>query len=278
VFQDLDATLAMMLNDGSAPTELRNADVSFETPERAYAPAQATVNLFLHRVQEDLQLRDPVPITELQGVRFVRRLPPARVTCTYMVTAWSHQTGAAKVAEEHRLLGQALIWLKRFPAIPPQYVLGDLAGQPFPLPTLVAQQDGVDRSAEFWTALGISPRPSFSLQVTIAMDLGEQVEGPLVTTRITRFSIEEGAAPEAQAQVGGRVFDLAGAGIADALVQVVDAGLQTRTDTAGRYTFPRVPPGTRTVRVAAVGFQLKEQSVVVPSPPEGYEISLTPAP
>ena len=99
-----------------------------------------------------------------------------------------------------------------------------------------------------------------------------------MTTRITRFSVEEGATGEAQTQIAGRVLDPSEAGIPDAFVQVVDAGLQTRTDEAGRYTFPRVPVGTRTVRVAAVGFQLKSQSVVVPSPPEGYAITLTPAP
>ena len=102
---------------------------------------------------------------------------PVRLACTYMVTAGLHQTGGAKVAEEHRPPSQALIWLKRFPTIPPDYLLGGLASQPFPPPTLVAQLDGVDRTAEFWSALGISPRPSFSLQATIAMDLGEEVEG-----------------------------------------------------------------------------------------------------
>ena len=275
---DLDDTLKKILDDPAAPAALRGADVSFQTPERGYVPSQPTVNLFLHEIKENLQLRDPVPITKSQGARFVRSLPPVRVACTYMVTAWSHLTGAAKVAEEHRLLSQALVWLKRFPTVPSEYLLGDLVGQPFPPPTLVAQLDGVDRSAEFWTALGISPRPSFSLQVTIAMDIEAAVEGPLVTTRITRFSAAEGAAPEAQTQIAGRVLDPAGVGIADALVEVLDAGLQTRTDEDGRYTFPRVPIGPRTVRTAAVGFQVKSQSVVVPSPPQGYEITLTPAP
>jgi hypothetical protein len=48
---------------------------------------------------------------------------------------------------------------------------------------MVAQMDGDRRSGEFWSALGIAPRPSFSLVVTIALDLAAAVEaGPPVKT------------------------------------------------------------------------------------------------
>ena len=278
MLDDLDTTLTRLLGDPAAPVTLRAADISFETPQQGYAPGDLTVNLFLYEVKENRELRDPVPITRSEGTRFVRRLPPVRLACTYLVTTWSHQTGGAKVAEEHRLLSRSLIWLKRFPSIPAQYLGGDLAGQSFPPPTLVAQMDATDRAAEFWTALGIPPRPSFNLQVTIAIDLGEETEGPLVTTRMTTFSVDEGATTEAQTQIAGWVLDPTGHGIAEALVEVVDAGLRTRTDQVGQYTFPRVPVGTRSVRVAAVGFELAEVSLVVPSPPEQYVLTVTPTP
>ena len=50
MFHDLDSTLTAILDDGTAPTELHDADVSFETPDRNFAPAQPTENLFLFEV------------------------------------------------------------------------------------------------------------------------------------------------------------------------------------------------------------------------------------
>ena len=47
-----------MLDDAAAPADLRAADVSFDTPDKDFKPAQATVNLFLHEVIENRALRD----------------------------------------------------------------------------------------------------------------------------------------------------------------------------------------------------------------------------
>jgi hypothetical protein len=179
MIRDLDDTLRVILDDPLGPTELLNADVSFETPDKNFAPAQATVNLFLYEVKENRELRDPVPITEIVGNTFIKRTPPLRVDCTYIVTTWSNQVGAARVAEEHRLLSQALLWLSRFPIIPAGFLQGSLVNPPFPHPTMVAQMDGNKNMGEFWSALGSPPRPAFYLVVTIAMDLGVQMpEGP----------------------------------------------------------------------------------------------------
>lgn len=171
MFQDLDATLTRVLDDGAMATasvvppltELLNAEVSFITPDRTFQPGltQATVNLFLYDVKENRELRDQVPIVEKVGNSFVRRLPPVRVDCSYIVTAWSNGTAATQVVEEHRLLAQALLWLSRFPTIPSQYLQGGLTTQPFPLTTMVAQMDANKNAGEFWNALGIPPRPAF---------------------------------------------------------------------------------------------------------------------
>src|SRR3954462_3389469 len=85
MFQDLDSTLAQVVNDPTAPATLRNADVSFETPDRNFTPAPATVNLFLYEVRENRDLRDPTPVVEKVGTTFVRRPPPVRLDCSYIV-------------------------------------------------------------------------------------------------------------------------------------------------------------------------------------------------
>jgi hypothetical protein len=275
MFQDLDSTLLRLLGDPAAPTA--GADVSFVTPDKTFAPTQPTVNLFLYDVKENRDLRDPTPILQRVGQSYVRRPPPVRVDCSYIVTTWSNRSGAAKVEDEHRLLGQSLQWLSRFPTVPASYAQGSLVGQAYPPPTLVAQVDPNKNAGEFWDALAISPRPAFFLTVTVAMELGLAETGPLVTTHTTRAAPQDGVrAPDAAVQVGGRILDAGGAGVPDALVDVVDAGLRAVSDADGRYAFSRVPVGPRTLRVTAAGFRTAIVTVVIPGLPGDYEVTLTP--
>ncbi len=193
MFQDLDSTLRTLLDDGEAPASLRNADVSFETPDKNYRPAQATINLFLYEVKENRTLRDPEPVFTLRDGNYVREMPPLRVDCSYLVTAWSSQDAALKVAEEHLLLGQALAWLARFGTLPERFYQGQLAGQPYPPPTLVAQMEGKQNISEFWNALGIAPRPAFTLLITVALTLDvSEPEGPRVETTVLRITSPQG--------------------------------------------------------------------------------------
>ena len=59
MFHDLDATLKALLDDAAAPASVSGADKSFETPEKTYAPALPTLNLFLYDVAENRELATP---------------------------------------------------------------------------------------------------------------------------------------------------------------------------------------------------------------------------
>ncbi|HET7016254.1 MAG TPA: DUF4255 domain-containing protein [Streptosporangiaceae bacterium] len=191
MFDDLDLTLRALLDDQASPVELRQADVSFATPGRDYAPALPTVNLFLRDVHEDTELRDPVPVVQQQGDNFVLLPPPLRVACSYLLTTWADpsQPAASQVLDEHRLLGQALAWLSQFPVIPANYLQGSLAGQEVPPPLTVALHGaGIDSAAYWiWSALGANPRPSLDLSVTISMSIGSGTDLglPIETSQIT---------------------------------------------------------------------------------------------
>ena len=289
MFDELDATLALLLNDPAMPpslAELLNADVSFITPDKNFPPAltHSTVNLFLYEVKENRELRDPTPIFEQVGGAVIRRLPPLRVDCSYIVTSWSNSTDNVQVFEEHQLLAQALLWLSRFPSIPEKYLPADWRDpakpsyQPYPLQMFAAQVDPNKNAGEFWDALAVSPRPAFYLTVTLAMDLGLSEELALVTTRSTavRQGTSGPAGEETWVQVGGRVFKAPDQAVPNALIDIVDAGLRATSDADGRYSFIRVPPGSHMIRCVAAGFEPKTQPVVVPGPPENYEIILTP--
>lgn len=279
MFQDLDSTLQAILDDPAAPAQLLAADVSFETPEKGYAPGQPTVNLFLFDVHENRSVRDPVPIKSLNGSSFERRRPPLRVDCSYLVTSWSNDVGAIKVAAEHQLLGQALIWLSRFPTIPASFLQGGLTAQSFPPPSLVAQLDSQNVN-EFWSALGTSPRPTFTVIVTIEMELNVAVlDGPPVVTKEMRLEqLDLPATQEAWFQIAGTIREaLTNNPIANATTTLVELGRSVQTDAQGRFTFSEITGGGHTLRAEAAGFATLDTAITVPGAVlNAYDVDLTP--
>ncbi len=279
MFHDLDTTLTAILDDPTAPTELHDADVSFETPDKNFAPGQPTVNLFLFEVKENRARRDQVPHSEKVADLFVRRFPPLRVDCTYLVTTWSNQVGAIKVAEEHRLLGQALQWLSRFGTVPDDYLKGSLIDQPFAPLTLVARMDSKPNMGEFWSALGTPPRPCFTLLATIAMAFPlELPEGPPVVTKEIRIEIKDvPGTQEVVFEIAGTVRDAATlAPIANADVTLLELDRAVQTDGQGHFRFARLDPGPYTLRAAASGFITLDHAIVVPGMTlNSYDVSLS---
>jgi hypothetical protein len=273
VFDDMDASLAALLADGAAPQEVRSADVSFTVPDKDFTPAQATLDLFLHEVQENRGLRDVAPTFQpLPTGGWESERPPLRVDCTYLVTAWSPKTGALRAAEEHRLLGRALLWLGRFPVIPDQYARGALKTppQPFPLTTTVAQTREGQSMGEFWTALGIAPRPAFSLTVTIALQPYTETETfPVLTAIQLRTGLLD------EPELYGRVLDGQLAGVPGAAVTLVEASRTVTADALGEYRFTAVPFGSYTLAVTSAGHPDSSRQIEYQNAMQAHDVVLT---
>lgn len=281
MIHDLSSTLQALLDDpvlGTDFPELLAANVVFERPDMGFTPtAPASLDLFLFDVRENLELRSNEPIVERNGNQATVRKPPRRIDCSYLVTAWP--TGAPPLElKEHQLLGQALQVLAGHPTVPAGYLQGSLAGQEPPLPMVSPQLDGLKSPADFWTAMGNQLRASFTVTVTISVPVLPDVTGPIVTTKAAGFGRVDGPVEETLWQVGGRVVDGGGHGLAGAVVDVLDAGLRATADAEGRYSFVRVPAGARTLRAVAVGFEPLTRAVTVPGPPEEFELTLNPLP
>jgi hypothetical protein len=209
----------------------------------------------------------------------VRRRAPIRVDCCYLVTTWAKKP--PKVTTEHLLLAQALSWASRFATIPRDYLQGSLAavpvppGQPFPLPTMVAQVDGTKNFGEFWQALGIAPRAYFTLVVTIAMDLDRAFEDPIVTTLSTTYRPYHGT-PEERVVIGGLVRDKGGHPVRDAWVRLDPDGITQTTDAGGRYRFADVARGPgRTLRARAPGLGEASRPAEIPSSTPDYDLQFS---
>lgn len=251
MFDDLDASLAAVLADAAAPAEVRSADVTFTVPDKDFTPGQPTLDLFLHEVQENRDLRDDQPWAQhLPGGGWTSTRAPLRVNCTYLVTAWSPKAGGLRAAEEHRLLGRSLLWLSSFPVIPDSYLQGSLANpaQPFPLSTLVAQTREGQSMGEFWTALGIAPRPAFSLTVTVALQPFPDAD---TFPDVKAVQVRSGLLSDPA--LHGRVLDPALAAVGGASVQLVEASLSVTAGQDGGFSFAGVPFGTYTLAVQAAG-------------------------
>ena len=278
MFADLDRTLRKLLEDPLVAPPMAGVDISFRTPDKTFVVAEKTLDLFLYGVRENRVLRDPVPILELVGGGYVRRTPPLRVDCDYIVTAWSKLTGDDAAIEERTVLAEALMKLSRFPTIPPAYLQGLLIDPPFPVQMWVAQSDDSKSLGEFWSALGVSPRSSFHLMLTIAMELEASVpEGPPVVTRELRLDddLDPTTVGESVFAIGGVVRDAAGV-VAGAEV-TVDGARSARTDDEGRFLFSGLVAGGYTLRATAPGHVPRDKAVTVPAPViNAYDITFPP--
>ncbi|MEV6279183.1 Pvc16 family protein [Nocardia sp. NPDC051832] len=250
MFHDLDATLAGLLSSASAPAELRAAEISFRTPDKDFTPTPPTVNLFLHAISENRELRSSVPIMDRVDDHFLSGAPPTRVDCTYLITAWSSQSGDVKVAAEHKLLGATLLWLSTFRVIPDTALVGSLQNPPqrYPVPTALAMTPPDESLAHLWSALGTVPRPTFTLTVTIGMQAPDPLDP---VSRVETIDIE--GVSRTHPELTGRVFDAGLAAVTGASVSVLDENLDTTTDAAGRFRFRELAFGDYTLRVRVPG-------------------------
>jgi hypothetical protein len=271
MIDDLSKTLCAILTQKGLPAELASAQIVFDHPSEKFAPQQTTLNLFLYDIREDLELRSNEPRIERRNGDAITHLPPLRVACSYLVTAWP--VGGADLAlQEQRLLGQVLQVFGRLPKIPASFLQGALKGQTPPLPMVTALVDPQKNLSEFWTALGAQLRPSLTVTATFAMYLTPPETARIVTE--SEFEIGQRTAPDEEKTwpstretlvrigFGGRVIDAANKPVAAASVTIPELDVAVKTDPDGRYKFALKRPGTYKLRVQK-GERIQEEMAKV---------------
>lgn len=280
MISELDQSLENLLK-GEAPagTELAGATVSFGAPDQTWRGSGSSLELdvYLYQLLENRELRS--------NARSLRQAPgggvtvepfPARVECSYLLTAWNKSSGPTteeKERAEHRLLAQVLYVLLRNPTLPAAYLTPSLApAQELGLPVIAAQPDGPATGVDFWTGLGTYLRPSVSCKVTLTIDLDRSVTGP----EATFVSLHVGG--DERTLLGGVVRDASTPTetVAEAWIRVTETGETAVTDGAGRFVLERVTPGACTLTVRASGFRETVATVGVPAPSGVYEVTLRP--
>jgi hypothetical protein len=190
MFQDLDATLAALLD---AELAVENVAVSFAAPDDQFPPSGVSlpaVAFFLYDVRENQELRPNRWELEREPNGMVtRKRPPVRVDCSYLMTAWPSPSAPDPAQDEHRLLGEVLKVLLRYPKIPEAYLRGELVGQDPPMPARIIAEAQLHSLGEFWQAMGGKPKATLHYAVTVSVDVFEPTEvGPVVTEKVLTIS------------------------------------------------------------------------------------------
>jgi hypothetical protein len=174
VIDDVDLTIAALLEHELAPEILTQAAITFATPDDSFPPAAISlpaIDLFLYDMRENRDLRTGEWRVELDEYRtgLTRERPPVRIDCTYLVTAWPSDSSMTPALDEHHLLGATLTALLRHPVLPEAVLQGALANAETDVPTAMLHQGQGSDMAAFWQALGGRPRAAFGYTVTIAV-------------------------------------------------------------------------------------------------------------
>jgi len=184
MIDDLDKTLAVLLRRELPPALASQVSVSFATPDAKFPPSSVTLptlNFFLYDVRENWERRSNEWLAERHpDGRGIQRPPPARVDCSYLVTAWG-KSSPDPAEEEHSLLGAAMRVLLRHRRIPAEVLQGSLQSQELPVRAATLQPTLLQSLGELWQAMGGRPRAVLNYTVTICIDVQEPEDLAAVT-------------------------------------------------------------------------------------------------
>jgi hypothetical protein len=254
--------------------------ISFDPPAAAEAVQDgvAHINLYLHDLRENLELRDEsfrITRSERDGIAG-RRRAPVRMDLSYLVTVYAGDNPRL----EHRLLSDVLGVMLRCLAVPSEHLRGVLSGLgPNGVGIETAQPDHkayTDPSA-LWQALGGRLRPALSLKVTVPFDPFETKWTKMV--REAALGLVPGTSDETagnpatigNVQLGavGVVLDRKSeTPLRNVEVTAVEHNQSTLTDERGLFVL-NLPPGNHQLKIVQRGYEEQLVPVTVPAPGKG---------
>lgn len=201
MIDDLDKTVAELLRRELRPMLVEQVDISFAAPDSDFPPSSVklpAVDLFLYDIRENTELRNAVWTVERQfetgnngdiKPKAIKRRPPVRVDCSYLITAWSSEGSTTRALDEHHLLSEVMRVLLRHPTLPEVLLYGSLKGQDPPLPCTTLQPGRLQSVGEFWQALGGKPKAALNYTVTIGVVPDREIETEVpVSDKTLQFS------------------------------------------------------------------------------------------
>ena len=271
MFNDVDETLKQYFT-AELPIAQGELDVSFERPSREWSGrlSRPTLNCFLYDIRERKIFRDEPPKVVPNGQGGFRRERHAmRIDLSYMITAWAREAD-----DEHRILARTLAAMYRSGEIASRHFQGSLQDTTYTVHSRIETSDHLAKPADMWGVLDNELHTSLVWVITAPLEAFAPVEGPIVRTRELRFGAIGEDWRETSLMVAGTAHKRGDPDVPIAGVQIVIEGTAMRVITGedGRFVFPGVKAGERTLRFESAGGQKGERTVVVPSP--SYDIEL----
>jgi hypothetical protein len=279
MIEDVDETLRKLLIR-EMPIKNGEIDITFDQPTREWSARlnRPTLNIFMHNLQENVQLRHrPGWVVSHDNGQATKTRAPLRVDLQYMITAW-----ATEPEDEHRLLARALMALARYILLPEDLLSTNLQNQPFPVPIEIAQPGDLQNAADIWSVMDNELRPAIPCNITIALDPYQPVTGPAVRIWELRFgqfaklpSLTQDLA-EASAQTGP-FWTIGGTlhsekPLEDIRLILVEQGKTIPLQPEGRFVVSNLRAGNYTLEVSVKGRKPKQHKISVPAP--DYDINI----
>jgi hypothetical protein len=198
MLNNLDQSLKTLLEQELPPDLVGQVTISFESPDAQAGQDANAINLFLYDVRENWELRSNEWRLEQNNGRVTQQPPPARVDCSYLITAWSKipEGRQGKADQEHLFLGEVMKVLLRHRQLPAGVLQGDLVGQEPPVRAKPLQASQLQSLGEFWQAMGSKPKAMLNYTVTIGVPVGEEVDlGPPVKDKLLKLRQMQEAGP-----------------------------------------------------------------------------------
>lgn len=188
MFQDLDETLKELLIQ-KVPINNTATDIKFEVPNQDWESRlqKPTINLFLYDIRENHELRSNETYLTRNGSTGTETRAPVRMDLSYLITVW-----AKEVADEHRLLGDIVKTLLRYPYLPPEVFKGEITSQRSPLRAWVTQPERTPNSWDFWGALDGRLKVGLNYMLTLAIEPFSETSVDLVTEQVIKFRKQDG--------------------------------------------------------------------------------------
>lgn len=271
MFNDVDETLKQFFI-AEVPLPPGEVEVSFERPTREWSGrlSRPTLNCFLYDIRERTGFRDDRQLASMTpNGRAQRRIAPRRIDLSYMLTAWTREPD-----DEHRILARVMAAMYRAGEINARHFQGAMLDSEYPLLSRIVPADHVAKPADMWGVLDNELRTSLVWVLTAPLDAFAPIEGPIVRTRELRFGETDEEWREAFIQIAGVAHKKGdpAAPLEGVRVSVAGTALRTITDTDGRFSFPKIPPGEHVINFETDDGRSGEQAIVVPS--GNYDIEL----
>ena len=170
MIDDLDNTVEKLLRRELPASLLGQVAITFATPDQHFPPSTVVlpaIDFFLYDLRENAERRtNEWTIEHRPDGSAVKVAPRVWVECSYLVTAWPGNTVSDPARDEHRILGEVMRVLLRYPTLPAEFLQGALRGGGA-ASTSALQPGKLNSLAEFWQAMGGKPRAVIHYAVTI---------------------------------------------------------------------------------------------------------------